>query len=128
MAKGERPNEYGYLVLDYDELRALYNLEGKKVSRFYLAEWNEEDRERILCAIINKRGIKPLQKSDVERALKKLRIRAEAKEKEYRGKEFDNPRDAKIGRQYAYYCKLFFNAKHALEDLFPDKGTRDGIK
>jgi hypothetical protein len=112
--KGERPNEIGFLVLDQNELKVLFNMSDLPS---LIKPKNEKWKDRILCALINKKNIDAITPNSIIMAIELLKDRAYKHVVNLKKMPENKGRDINFSRKYAFYSQMFINSTYALEIL-----------
>jgi len=115
LPKGEKIGEIGYLVLDAPELKELFDLDSEP------ALITLDSNPRIMCALMLKSNLKPINKNNVIRAMTLLEENTLKKIKELRKKNTNEANKLGIGRKSAFYSQLYINSKLAQEFLNQNK-------
>ncbi|MCL2040933.1 MAG: AAA family ATPase [Bacteroidales bacterium] len=111
LTKGEKIGKIGYLLLDLEEIKELFNLTSLPIY---------DDREDIICAVIDKKTkLYPISDNNIKEALKKLEERTFEEIIKIREKEWSKDQLYAIGRKMAFLSQQYINTKIAQYHLFP---------
>ncbi|MCW3125280.1 MAG: methyltransferase protein [Bacteroidetes bacterium] len=114
LPKGEKIGETGFLIMDADSLKELFSMT-EKPSEIYPRE--EKYRDRILCALIQKKQIMGISDSTIKKALNILQNNTLEKIRNNRKKDITSENRLSLGREAAFYSQLYINAKLTIEKL-----------
>ncbi|MDF2451495.1 MAG: hypothetical protein K0S26_999 [Bacteroidota bacterium] len=117
LSKGEKIGNVGYLILDLEELKDLFNLKKEPSSLNHKTSSND-----IMCAIIPRKDLKQISKSNVLKAMETLEKNTLDKVIALRDPKISNQiNEVYFGRQSAFYSQLHINSKLAQLELKPKK-------
>lgn len=109
LRNGEAPNEFGYLVLNSDEAKTLFNYQSEPI---IINPKSEKYKDRLMCAVFRKDHIGHINKLHVKRSIEQLQKRTLDKLMELRiRKTFQE------GRSYAFYSQQYINCIYTLPKL-----------
>lgn len=110
LRKGECPHEFGYLVLNENEMCTFF---GYNQNPLIIDPPSDGYKGRLLCAMFNAKELKQANLSKLKDTLNLLKKRSFEKSVELREtKEF-----YKDGRTYAFYAQQFINAEYTLQKI-----------
>ena len=100
LVKGEMPNKVGFLILDYDELKVLFNCNDE------LSKLSIKELKKSICTVIPKSVLGNISEKTIAKTIKTLENTTFEKIKKERAiANFQN------SRYYAYLTQLYLNAK-----------------
>lgn len=113
LTKGEKIGKEGFILLDIDEIKTLFNLNDSPTSIEISGKEN-----LITCVVISNKVINPIKKPDILKTLQTLQNNTLNKIIELR-ESYDNNSDSSIGigRKNAFLSQLHINSQIALLKL-----------
>ena len=112
MPRGESAHSYGFLVLDTDHVRTLFDVQPPQISSRQFVEYSRDDG-RHNAILIQKPLLQQATSRTQRMALEQLRERARQQIKHIRNK---TPRTFQDGRLHAYWLSQFANSSFWLAD------------
>lgn len=120
LAKGEKIGTVGYLLLDLEELKELFNLESLP------SEVKTSTSEnKIMCALLPKADLKQISITNLKNCLTKLETNTLNKIEKLRKEEYDQTKSISFGRQSAFLSQQNINARLGLKYLNSKNSTTD---
>jgi ABC-type cobalamin/Fe3+-siderophores transport system ATPase subunit len=113
LTKGEKIGKEGFILLDLDEIRVLFNL--NEITPSIKIEGKEDV---VTCAVLSKKQLKPINKTILMKTLKSLQKNTLNKIIELR-EEFDSDEKKTVGfgRKHAFLSQLHINSQIAQKSL-----------
>lgn len=115
---GEHAHEYGFLLLDTDELKALFAVEHSDIeAKRFIQSKHSERGDRLKAHWIAQPLVRRVTRGTILTALKRLQKRTREAIEKIRAQNRDNSDPKRTGQAHARAAMLFANASLALEAL-----------